>query len=75
MTRPRLSRRAVDAVYAMAMAENADLREKELLRQVTEIGALARLALEIHKSPSPDDHPRLEELMRRRDALERAGRP
>ena len=74
MTRPRSSRRAVDAAYAMAIAENATLRGQEALGRIAEIGALARLALEIHNSPSPDDHPRLAELMTRRDALARARR-
>lgn len=75
MTKPRTSRRALDALYALALAENTAFLQSEALRRINEIGALARLALEIHQSRSPDDHPRLGELMRRRDALERARRP
>ena len=75
MTRPRLSRAAMAALHARALAENAELKRIEIGARVQEIGALARLALEIHNSSSPDDHPRLGELMRRREALERARRP
>lgn len=74
MTRPRLSRHAMGALYATALAENTALRQSEALRRINEIGALARLAFEIHQSSSPDNHPRLGELMRRRDALRRTQR-
>lgn len=72
MTRPRLSRAALDAAQARALADNAAIRQAEALRRINEVGALARLALDIHNSPSPDDHPRLAELQRRRDALARS---
>ena len=75
MTRPRLSRAAMAALHARALAENAELKRTEIGARVKEIGALARLALEIHNSRSPDGHPRLGELMQRREALERSRRP
>ena len=74
MTRPRLGRTAMDRLHARATAENAALEEEAAINRIEEVGAIARLARAIHRSRSPDSHPRLGELQARLEALERARR-
>ncbi|HRD27542.1 MAG TPA: hypothetical protein PLO65_04490 [Caulobacter sp.] len=72
MTRPRLGRRAMDALYAQATAEHAALEEEAAINRINELGGIARLALMIQSSRSPQTHPGLGELMARKEACDRA---
>jgi len=66
MTRPRLSRTAMDALHTRATAEHAALETEAAIDRIAEIGAIARLATAILASRSPDSHPRLAEWRQRR---------
>ncbi|MFA7261566.1 MAG: hypothetical protein WC068_00975 [Caulobacter sp.] len=72
MTKPRLSRRAMDALHAQAMSEHAALEHEAAINRINELGAIARLALVIQSSRSPQTHPRLDELTVRMEAYDRA---